>query len=265
MNAVTSRFAASGILAVWGIVLGHFYVSGRIASYLHPSFQVYTALSGLALLLLALALLLTTPGGATNHALSGMKTIPLLILTIPLLAATQLSPSNFGATAVMNRGMVDNIADLPGFSPAHEPGLPNADGSVAEGTMMDPSLYLKKNAQGHIMAEAVDLLYAAAEPTMREDFENKQVEVKGQFLPALNGNPDGDRFNLTRLFVMCCAADARPVSISVQSAPAIDLPKMTWITVRGRATFPVEGGKRMPVIIAESVTESDPPEESFIY
>jgi uncharacterized membrane protein YcgQ (UPF0703/DUF1980 family) len=144
-------------------------------------------------------------------------------------------------------------------------GLPNADGSVAEGTMMDPSLYLKKNADGYIVAEAVDLLYAAGEPTMREDFENKQVEVTGQFLPALTGNPNGDRFNLTRLFVMCCAADARPVAISVQTNPAIDLPKMTWVKVRGKATFPVEGGRHMPVIVAESTTETDAPEESFLY
>ena len=265
MNAIAPRFAASGILMVWGIVLTYFYVSGRIASYLHPAFHIYTVVSGGVLLLLSLALLLTMPDESSEHGLSRVGIFPLLLLTVPLLAATKISPSNFGATAVLNRGMVDNIADLPGFSPPMDAGLPNADGSVAEGTMMDPSLYLKKNADGYIMAEAVDLLYAAGEPTMREDFENKQVEVTGQFLPALTGNPNGDRFNLTRLFVMCCAADARPVAISVQSNPATDLPKMTWVKVRGKATFPVEGGRHMPVVVADSVTETDAPEESFLY
>ena len=265
MTGILSRFATSGILMVWGIVLTYFYLSGRIASYLHPAFHIYTAISGSVLLLLSLALLLTVPCESVKHGLSHMGILPFLLLTIPLLAATNLSPSNFGATAVMNRGMVDNIADLPGFSPPQDPALPSADGSVKEGTMMDPSLYLKKNTDGYIAAEAVDLLYAAGEPAMREDFENKQVEVTGQFLPALTGNPNGDRFNLTRLFVMCCAADARPVAISVQSQPATDLPKMTWVKVRGKATFPVEGGRHMPVIVAESVTETDAPEESFLY
>ena len=265
MNAILSRFAASGILMVWGIVLTYFYLSGRIASYLHPAFHIYTVVSGGVLLALSLALLLTMNGESSEHGLSRVGIFPLLLLTVPLLAATKISPSNFGATAVLNRGMVHNIADLPGFSPPMDAGLPNADGSVAEGTMMDPSLYLKKNADGYIMAEAVDLLYAAGEPTMREDFENKQVEVNGQFLPALTGNPNGDRFNLTRLFVMCCAADARPVAISVQSNPATDLPKMTWVKVRGKATFPVEGGRHMPVVVADSVTETDAPEESFLY
>jgi uncharacterized repeat protein (TIGR03943 family) len=265
MNAILSRFAASGILMVWGIVLTYFYLSGRIASYLHPAFHIYTVVSGGVLLILSLALLLTMNGESSEHGLSSVGIFPLLLLTAPLLAATKISPSNFGATAVLNRGMVHNIADLPGFSPPMDAGLPNADGSVAEGTMMDPSLYLKKNADGYIMAEAVDLLYAAGEPTMREDFENKEVEVNGQFLPALTGNPNGDRFNLTRLFVMCCAADARPVAISVQSNPATDLPKMTWVKVRGKATFPVEGGRHMPVVVADSVTETDAPEESFLY
>jgi uncharacterized repeat protein (TIGR03943 family) len=265
MNAILSRFAASGILMVWGIVLTYFYLSGRIASYLHPAFHIYTVVSGGVLLALSLALLLTMNGESSNHGLSRVGIFPLLLLTAPLLAATKISPSNFGATAVLNRGMVHNIADLPGFSPPMDAGLPNADGSVAEGTMMDPSLYLKKNADGYIVAEAVDLLYAAGEPTMREDFENKEVELNGQFLPALTGNPNGDRFNLTRLFVMCCAADARPVAISVQSNPATDLPKMTWVKVRGKATFPVEGGRHMPVVVADSVTETDAPEESFLY
>jgi uncharacterized repeat protein (TIGR03943 family) len=265
MNAILSRFAASGILMVWGIVLTYFYLSGRIASYLHPAFHIYTVVSGGVLLALSLALLLTMNGESSEHGLSRVGIFPLLLLTAPLLAATKISPSNFGATAVLNRGMVHNIADLPGFSPPMDAGLPNADGSVAEGTMMDPSLYLKKNADGYIVAEAVDLLYAAGEPTMREDFENKEVEVNGQFLPALTGNPNGDRFNLTRLFVMCCAADARPVAISVQSNPATDLPKMTWVKVRGKATFPVEGGRHMPVVVADSVTETDAPEESFLY
>jgi len=250
---------------VWGIVLTYFHLSNRIASLLHPAFHIYTAISGGVLLLLSLALLLTIPGGSATHGLRHTGIFPLLLLTLPLLAATMLSPGNFGATTVMNRGLIGNIADLPGFSPPHDPALPNADGSVAEGTMMDPSLYLKKNADGYIMAEAVDLLYAAGEATMREDFENKKIEVSGQFLPALTGNPHGDRFNLTRLFVMCCAADARPVAISVQSLPATDLPKMTWVKVRGKATFPVEGGRHTPVVIAESVTETDAPQESFLY
>ncbi|MEI8292673.1 MAG: TIGR03943 family protein [bacterium] len=265
MTWLFSRLAAAGVLLIWGATLGYFYLSGRITSYLHPAFHIYTGLSAGVLLILSLALLLTIPNGSGQHSLSGIGIFPVLVLTIPLLAAAKLSPSTFGASTVLNRGTVDSLADLPGFSPPLHPALPRADGSATDGTLMDPSLYLKKNAEGYIVAEAVDLLYAADEPTMREDFENKPVEITGQFLPSHTGNPHGNRFNLTRLFVMCCAADARPVAISVQTTPSIDLPKMTWVKVRGKATFPVEGGRHIPVVVAESTTETDAPKESFLY
>jgi len=269
MKDILPRFAASCVLLLWGVLMSYFYLSGRVASYLHPAFHIYTIISGIVLLLLSISLLFTFPSRPSEHLsprwFSNGGIFSLLLLTIPVLAATKLSPGSFGDTAVMNRGMVSNISDLPGFSPPREPGLPNPDGSLAEGTLMDPSLYLKKNDAGYIGAETVDLLYAAGDPVMREDFENKLVELSGQFLPALMGNPNGNRFNLTRLFVMCCAADARPIAITVQSNGSLDFPKMTWLKVRGTATFPVENGRHTPVIIAESVNETDPPEESFLY
>ncbi|NDG73327.1 MAG: hypothetical protein EBY32_18885, partial [Proteobacteria bacterium] len=72
MTGILSRFTASGVLMVWGMVLTYFYLSGRIVSYLHPAFQIYTAISGGVLLLLSLALLLTIPGESAQHGLSRM-------------------------------------------------------------------------------------------------------------------------------------------------------------------------------------------------
>jgi len=269
MNPILSRFLASGVLLIWGVVLVFFYASGRIASYLHPTFHIYTLLSGVVLLLVALVLLFTFPAehacGCSGHCHAGSPfgggVLSLLVLTVPLLVATKVSPGTFGATAMRNRGLVENIADLPGYSP----GAPSENGSVAEGTMMDPDLYLKKNATGQIVAETVDLLFAASDEVMREDFENKEVEILGQLLPARTGNPAGDRFNLVRLFVICCAADARSVGIAVQTKSLPDLPEMTWVKVRGKATFPLEGGRRVPLVLAESVTETDPPSDTFLY
>jgi uncharacterized repeat protein (TIGR03943 family) len=261
---------------VWGVVLLYFQFSGRIASYLHPAFHIYAAISGVILVLLSIALLLTFPDQIQAEAcdqdcsdhpkpslVGGIAS--LLVLTIPVLAATKISQSEFGLSTVLNRGLVGDIADLPGYEPFYEPGLPQLDGSLAEGTMMDPSLYLQKNDAGQIVAETVDLLYAAADDDMRADFENKEVELIGQFLTTLTANPTGDRFQLVRLFVMCCAADARPVTIPVQATPGTTFPEMTWIRVTGKATFPLEGGRRTPLILADSIVETEPPRETFVY
>jgi len=64
---------------------------------------------------------------------------------------------------------------------------------------------------------------------------------------------------------MCCAADARPVAVTVQTSQAAKLPEMSWIKVTGKATFPVEAGRSVPVVEADSVTPTDAPPESFIY
>lgn len=277
MNATASRFCFSGVLMVWGVVLLYFQFSGRIASYLHPAFHPYVAISGGVLVFLSVAMLLTFPKRdahecgdcCDDHDHSGAPfsggIASLLILVVPLLGATKISQSSFGATVVKNRGMVSDIADLPGYSPAFEPALPNPDGSIGESTMLDPSLYLKKNGSGQILAEVIDLVYAAGDDDLRGDFENQEVELVGQFLPARTDNPEGDRFRLVRMFVMCCAADARPVAISIQKKDASAFPEMTWVKVHGKVSFPLEGGRRTPLVVADSVSETEPPRESFFY
>ena len=53
MTGSLQRFFSAGVLTIWGITLGYFVISGRLASYLHPSFHVWTAVSAVALVLLA--------------------------------------------------------------------------------------------------------------------------------------------------------------------------------------------------------------------
>ena len=141
--------------------------------------------------------------------------------------------------------------------------MPTADPQDDAGADAASQEYLPRNEAGQIKAQTVDLIYAAEEPTMRADFEGKAVELIGQFMPERDAK--GDRFNLVRMFVMCCAADARPVAITVQTNKAQSVAEMSWIKVVGKAAFPVESGRRVPIVLAESVTPCDPPEETFIY
>ncbi len=277
MTGVLQRYVSAGVLTVWGVVLAYFYFSGRVGSYLHPAFHIWMVASGIVLILMAAGMLFlpsaddACPEGECLHT-PGSKTplgvaITAIILIVPLLVTTVVSPSHFGAAVVMNRGIADSIADLPGYKPYTEPPLPTEDGSVPEGEMQtEPNAsYLPLNEAGQIKAQTVDLLYAAQEPTMRADFENKEIELIGQFMPAKANNPKGDRFNLIRMFVMCCAADSRPVAVTIQTTKPENMPEMSWIKVTGKATFPVEAGRTVPVVVADSITPTEPPPESFIY
>ena len=70
---------------------------------------------------------------------------------------------------------------------------------------------MKTTPDGHVLAEVTDLLFSAEDDTMRPAFEGRTVEVIGQYLPVKD-SPSG-RFQIVRMFMVCCAADARPVAV----------------------------------------------------
>ena len=111
----------------------------------------------------------------------------------------------------------------------------------------------------------LDLLYAAQDTTLRGDFEGKTVELVGQLMPDKSASGEGKRFKAVRMFMTCCAADARPVATWVEVEKLPDLPEMTWIKITGTATFPTESGRRTAVLKATKIEKSGPPEESMLY
>jgi uncharacterized repeat protein (TIGR03943 family) len=275
MTGSLQRYFSAGVLTIWGITLGYFLISGRIASYLHPSFHFWTAGSAVVLVLLAVGLLFLPEQGhhecesCCDHVHDQQRPvksgISVAILVLPIVLAAVISPDQFGAATVNNRGYIASINDLPSYQPFAESALPESEDSQPDAASEGDGSYLTKNAAGQIKAQTIDLLYAAEEPTMRADFEGKEVEVIGQFMPVPEGDAQSDRFTLVRMFIICCAADARPVAITVQTGATHNVPEMSWIKVTGTASFPMESGGRIPLVVASSVSSCDPPEETFIY
>lgn len=282
VRGLIRRAADSSVLIIWGTVLCYFCFSGRIEAYLHPWFHLPTMLSGIFLNLFGVIVFLA--GGTAECDCTdpdcvdppGRKWRFLLpfwsVLIVPLLAAAIASPSQFGATAVLNRGLVHSLEQLPmagSFAPFVDEPLPTPSGLPGEPWGNDPSMdvstYLMKTEDGHILAETIDLLFAAQEDPIRKDFENQPIEIIGQFLPEKppRGTP-GD-FQLVRVFIMCCAADGRPIGITVKGQPSGEIPEMGWIRVRGVAKFPVVSGKRVPVIEATTIEETTAPRQPFLY
>jgi len=268
MTEVLSRFSRAGILMLWGTVLSYFFFSGRVVAYLHPAFHWLTISAGVVLVVMALLVLLIPPESDDVDCLPPVQTPMLLrfisglLLVIPLVVTVASSPSQFGATAVMNRGLISSASQLPYIVSIPDAPLPGMAFGDDGGSVMD---YLTRNEKGQIVTEALDLLYAAEEPSMRRDFDGQEVEMIGQFMPANANNPNGDRFNLVRLFMLCCAADAQPLAILVQPEDFQTFPDMTWVKVSGKAVFPVEGGNRIAIVENAHVEETAAPDEVFVY
>ena len=152
----------------------------------------------------------------------------------PLVGAALVSPDGFGASFVRNRD-VSRPPDAPSIALTAPPSVSQATTATND----NKSQYLKTDAAGHVKAELVDFRYAAQSPDLRKDFDHKVLEVVGQFLPI----PGADRqhFTLTRLFLICCAADAQPINVLVEVKPTAPvpskLPEMAWIRVAGTVRF----------------------------
>jgi len=278
MTVLVRRFVNSGVLLIWGVVMAYFYFSGRIDSYLAPGFHLPVLICALVLVAMAVAMLVVPADsdcgdaqccGAISAEPIRLRTVlAWTMLCVPLLVAVRVSPSQFGATTLLNRGLITDASALPASAGNSfvEPPLPGETaGAQPVTSAMDSSTYLVKNAKGQIKTEPIDLLFAAQEVGLRPDFENKEIEVVGQFLPAKVHNAKGSRFLLSKLYITCCANDGRGMVVTVQAPGRETFPEMTWLKVTGIATFPLEDGKRIPVIVADSIQPTEPPAEPVNY
>ncbi len=271
-------------LLLWGTTFLYFYLSGRIASYLHPQFHVYIVVAGAGLLVLGAlwwwASRETDAGcaeGGCHHdgneprgGLTAGTILAFLVLLLPLTAAAFISPGQFGEAMVMNRRVVTDVsqlpsAELPGGSwqdaPAWDDGVDSADESRPE-DQEEGVEYFTRTPDGAIQVETLDLLFAAEEPALREEFEDQRVSIIGQYIPPRGGAEGG--FDLVRMFVVCCAADARPLGIKVVGDP-VEVPRMGWVRITGVARFEDKGGTIEPRLELEKIEEVEAPRESFLY
>lgn len=272
-------------LLLWGGTLLYFRISDRVASYLHPQFHPYVLAAGAGLLVLAV-LWWWASGEADaqchdcgchhghddepRSSLSAGAALAFLVLLLPLSAAAFISPGQFGEAAVMNRGIVTDIsqlpsAELPGGSwddaPAWDENIDDVD-ATWDDRQEEGVEYFTRGPDGAIQVETLDLLFAAQEPGLREEFANQRVSIIGQYVPPQGGAEAG--FDLVRMFVVCCAADARPLGIRVTGEP-VAVPRMGWVRITGIARFQDNGGLLEPSLELEKIEEVEAPRESFLY
>jgi uncharacterized repeat protein (TIGR03943 family) len=228
--------------------------------------------------------------------------IAFAVLFLPLAAGVALSKDSYDEHAVLNRGFVEDVSSLPGRTasaaakspndqpippqalgadedekasqplPQDTPGAqPNQDLAASGATdQANPAVpspdeggaqYLPKAADGNVALEVTDLLYAESEDSLRKMFSDKTIEVLGQYLP---GTEPG-QFRLVRMFIVCCAADARPIAVPVKASLPTNIAEMSWVKVVGKATYEKNGDRMHVVLKADTIEPSDPPAESMLY
>ena len=258
MTRTLARWLPTATLLCWGILLLYFYFSGRLPAFLHPTFRPCVPIAGGFLLVLGMISFASEQTGGHSHddccgspvgQMTFGRFLTFLVLLVPATVAALSSNDSFGSNAIRNRGVVTSAANLvrqakdPAKSPA--PVTPPSKGATE--------------------VQVTDLLYAAQDPSLRPNLEDKSIEVLGQLMPETANNASGRRFKIVRMFMVCCAADARPVAVTAEIDNLPVIPEMTWVKVVGKITFPVESGRPLAVLKAESITPTDPPSESMLF
>ena len=285
MQSLFNRWLPATTLALWSAVLFYFHFSDRMKEVLEPPFKTYAYIAAFVLALMAIVFVVfkadasccsTADCGHGLSRLSAGKMLTFLILLVPICVAASYTPkTGFSAKFVENRGTAMNVenlgagakaaraADLTLPGKGGNPGTAvRADGSPAP-LQENPTDFLTRTPEGNIVAEVLDLLYAAQDKTLQAYFEGKQIELIGQFLPDTGKNATANRFKAVRMFMSCCAADAQPVATLVETEAMPDFKEMEWVKIIGVPTFPVERGRRISVLKALTITKTPAPEDEF--
>lgn len=157
------------------------------------------------------------------------------LLLIPALALLIFSPPALGSFSASRNGTALGAASTSDFAP-----LPAGD------------------------PVRVPLLDYAARSVFDKgrSLGDRQVLLTGFVIAGPHGEP-----YLARLFVGCCAADARPVKIGLTGDLPPDLHADQWIEVTGRYTQQFDkdpvNGEIIPYVAAVSVVMIAPPEEQY--
>ncbi len=317
---ITRLLNALTLLGIGGVLI-LFFVSGRLDHYLHPLFRPGVLAAGILFLGFGLVYGLSNNSAEccidqeclhpnTRRPLQGLLAFGVLV--VPLISGTVFSKDSYDATAVLNRGFVQDVTKLPGRKPElpnpppvipsqalggdidgvasapavsgntingqgtgqsaapasrYEPPLPqdNQGGTSdpASPDSPDSTDYLPTGPDGNVSLQVTDLLYGEAEESIRKAFTGKKIEVLGQYL----GGKSAGQFKLVRMFIVCCAADARPVALPVVTSPEYRGTDMSWVKVIGTPVYKVNeaNGSATVTFHAEKVEPADPPEDAMLY
>lgn len=240
----------------WGLLHFSFFWGAGFNIYLSPWLRELALIAGIVLMSLAVLWPFLpschSHGEAHehDHHFDVKSLLQFSVILFPVVLCLWVKPSEFSVTTLENRGISSTA--LPGmksqltteelFSGTDEDFAPEEHG-ISEVTVSD-------------------LLFTAEDPQLRKKFLNKTVKVIGQ--PIFSSS---SHFQLTRLFIVCCAADAKPVGLwmdSVDQVP-LKLQKADWLEVEGKLTFQSKTNHFVPYIEVTSVKKIETPEEVFLY
>ena len=167
----------------------------------------------------------------------------LLLVAAPVILGFLVPPQPLGAAAMENRevnlGSASSIA-LPG------------NGDV---------LNLKEDQQKDIM----DWLVNFQRSDNPAEFDGEEAHVVGFVYRDGRFVDYPELFMTSRFTLSCCVADATAIGLITRWPDAETIDKDQWVEVKGQFQLGEFFGQQVPILIAESITPTDAPEQPYLY
>jgi len=224
----------------------HFYINQRFV------WLIWVAVG--ALLFIALSYLLHRPAESTDgghdhdhshnhdhdHAFP-LSWVTASLVALPLLLGWIIAPQPLGMAALVNR----DLSAIPAFdfAPDANPARQAIEERDEAETILDWVMAFGPHP---------DLAAFAGQPADVIGFVYRRPDMPP------------DTWLVSRFLVMCCVADATPISLVVY-APGVEVMDDMWVQVQGHFAAETVGAIPSPLLIADSVTPIEPLAQPYLY
>ncbi|MFC3801109.1 TIGR03943 family putative permease subunit [Cohnella sp. GCM10012308] len=285
---IARHLARAVVLAGIGLYVARLSAVGHLGLYISPRMAVYTKLAAAALYLIAAALVYQALkewdgqresgcGEACGHAPapsgSWLRQLRAVVLFALPLALFFLTPdTTIGSAMAAQKGM-----NLGGGAAAHAkntdsasisapPGADELDRLFPHDSLTKPYADYGKLLYAKPEIEIKDSRYLETLTTLNffpDSFAGRRAEVSG-FVYRDDTIGQG-QFVLGRFAIQCCAADAIPYGIVVESPDAAKYASDDWMTVSGTFAKTTIDGAEVLLLKADAATKIDPAKDPYVY
>ncbi len=252
------------VYTFWLTVIVKLLVTGESSYFLRPEFTYILALGGLTLLFFLIFACLSD--SSSKHSMGNF--LHLAIMLLPLFYYLNAQGEFLGRQAYAKRqtglptiasSTADQIQDTEDSSILLE------DNEEVIDVPTDDMQIYQNPAQFDRNTDELTILDLYDDP---DDFIGKSVTVKGMIHKDDEDIAQEFGRNIPLLFrfvITCCAADAIPAGLLIDSSNYSNYQEGDWVEVQGIFASIDHNGENIPIIKTPTLTKTEAPENPYLY
>jgi len=157
------------------------------------------------------------------------------------------------------------------------------DDGWGEFTLEDLKRMVPQSSDGNFMLEVPQLFYTANDTELQRVLEGLPIETIAQVMPVTSDDADSggelgavpatptpidnrNRLRLFRMFIECCAADMRPLPVTIQFKDGVpEYEEMGWVKVVGKVRYEHVDGVTTPIVDVMTMEPTAEPMDMMVY